>query len=72
MEVHHKTPKHINGNDKYDNLVFVSDEIHKLIHATNRNTIEKYLQTLGNIQLDYERLNSLRKLVGNCDIDYNK
>ena len=65
MECHHKKPKSMGGSDKYRNLAWIKYEVHKLIHATNKNTIEKYIKS---IKLDNEglkRLNNLRKLVGN-------
>jgi hypothetical protein len=72
MEAHHKKPKFQGGKDEYRNLVFVKYDIHKLIHATDRKTIEKYLKKLANISVDFERLNKLRVLVGNCGISVNK
>ncbi len=72
MEAHHKKPKIQGGKDEYGNLVFVKYDVHKLIHATNGKTIEKYLKKLVNISVDFERLNKLRVLVGNCEISVNK
>lgn len=72
MEVHHKTPKHLGGKDEYRNLVYVTFDVHKLIHATTQETIEKYLLKLEKIPVDLERLNKLRVLVGNCEISVNK
>ncbi len=72
MEVHHKTPKHLYGKDEYRNLVYVTFDVHKLIHATTQETIEKYLLKLENLPVDLERLNKLRVLVGNCEISVNK
>lgn len=70
MEVHHKIPRSLGGNDEYKNLVWISYEIHKLIHATKTSTINKYLD-ITEIDKDnkgLERLNNLRKLVGNSVI----
>ncbi len=68
MEVHHKTPKHLGGTDEYKNLVYVTYDVHKLIHATTDETIEKYMLKLSKASIDFNRLNKLRKLVGNCEI----
>lgn len=68
IEVHHKIPKSKGGTDKYKNLIIIRKSIHKLIHATNTETIKNYMNNLhlkGN-QLD--KLNKLRKMVGNCEI----
>ena len=59
---HHKIPKSKGGTDDYKNLILVTATVHKLIHATNAETIQKYLQTC---KPDIEKLNVLRKLVGN-------
>ena len=72
MEAHHKTPKSKGGGDEYGNLVFVTYNIHKLIHATDKNTIEKYVGKLEKCSVDFERLNKLRVLVGNSEISANK
>ena len=68
MEVHHKTPKFMGGSDKYNNLVFVTVNAHKLIHATIPETIIKYLGRYPKNTIDFKRLNNLRLLVGNCEI----
>ncbi len=43
MELHHKKPKSKSGTDSYQNLVFITKDVHKLIHAVNDKTIKKYL-----------------------------
>ncbi len=72
MHAHHKIPKHDNGDDSYQNLVFVLDVVHKLIHATRQETINKCLENLSNSNINFSRLNKLRCLVGNCEIVENK
>lgn len=68
MEVHHKIPQQLKGRDSYKNLVFVSGYAHKLIHATEQATIEKYIQILTRPAIDFKRLNQLRISVGNLEI----
>ena len=68
MECHHKKPKSLDGTDEYKNLVWLFYEAHKLVHATERNIISKYL---GIMKLDEKGLkcfNTLRKLVRNSVI----
>lgn len=68
MECHHKKPKELGGTDDYKNLMWVNKAVHKLIHATTPDTIEKYLTTL---QLDnkmLKKVNSLRLLSENIEI----
>ena len=68
MECHHKTPKHLGGTDEYKNLVWVSYDIHKLIHATDKEITEKYMNKLELNKDMIKKINSLRKLVANSDI----
>lgn len=68
MELHHKKPVHLGGTDKYSNLVWVTYDVHKLIHATESETINKY-QNLIKLNADgLDKINKLRKLAGNCVI----
>ena len=68
MEVHHKQPKSVGGSDSYKNLIFVRKNVHKLIHASKFETIEKYLEVLNLNKKGLEKLNKLRLKVGNCVI----
>lgn len=68
MECHHKIPKELGGTDEYKNLVWISKEVHKLIHSTKQETIEKYLKTLKLDDKGLKRVNSLRKQVENLAI----
>lgn len=68
MEVHHITPIELGGKDNYENLVLVTYTVHKLIHATTPEAIEKYKEMLNNVDVNWTRLNKLRLLAGNCKI----
>jgi len=68
MECHHKKPKTLDGTDEYKNLVWVSGEVHRLIHSTKQETIEKYLKQLNLDDKGLKRVNSLRKQVENLAI----
>ena len=72
MEVHHIIPIENGGKDNYSNLIIVTIEVHKLIHATNPQTIEKYINVLSNFDVNWTRLNKLRLLAGNCKIEINR
>lgn len=65
MQVHHIEPLYKGGTDDYNNLIIVSYEIHKLIHATNQETIKKYLEQVKLDDKALNKLNKLRKNVGN-------
>ena len=69
MELHHKKPKAKGGSDAYNNLIFITKEVHKLIHAVNEITINKYLAVLNLVKEQLSKVNALRKRVGNCVID---
>lgn len=70
MEVHHKKPKVNGGKSEYNNLIYVTSNIHKVIHATTEETIIKYLEKEKLDKNQMEKLNKLRKLVGNCELKY--
>ena len=62
IHCHHKLPKHLGGSDEYKNLVIVSESVHRLIHATNPETIRRYLQKLNLDAKQLRKLNKLRSL----------
>lgn len=64
MEVHHKVPISLGGSDKYENLTIILPDVHRLIHAKECETIEKYLYKLRNYKINFQRLNKLRREVG--------
>ena len=68
MECHHKKPKYLGGTDEYKNLVWIKRDIHKLIHATQQATINKYVQMLELNDKALKKVNSLRKLEDNSAI----
>ena len=65
MHCHHKTPIKFGGEDNYENLVFVTAEVHRLIHATDKSTIDTYLQKLSLKKRSLNRVNFLRNQTGN-------
>jgi len=65
MEVHHKIPRNLGGTDEYKNLLFVTNEVHKLIHASNQSTISKYLNIINPTSKQLGKINDLREIVGN-------
>lgn len=64
MHCHHKKPKHLGGTDEYANLIFVTEEVHKLIHASQPDTIAKYLEILSLNSKQMKKVNQLRSLAG--------
>lgn len=68
MECHHKKPKSMGGDDSYKNLIYVCYDVHKLIHATDPNTIDKYMELVHLDEYSLRKLNKLRTQVGNSEI----
>lgn len=68
MELHHKIMKSVGGDDSYQNLVWVSKDIHKLIHSTKEETISNYMNKSKLDKKQLDKLNELRVLVGNNKI----
>jgi group II intron reverse transcriptase/maturase len=60
MHCHHRNPTQFGGNDSYDNLVLVLPDIHRLIHANTKETVNKYLQILNLNERHLESVNRLR------------
>ena len=60
IHCHHKVPKQHGGGDEYKNLILVLDPVHKLIHATDKDTIKKYMDILNLNENQLEKLNELR------------
>ena len=65
IHCHHKKPKCDGGTDKYANLVLILKPVHRLIHATTEETIQKYLTLLNLNNTQIQKVNKLRELAGN-------
>lgn len=61
IECHHKKPRKDGGSDSYRNLILLTYNTHKLVHATEGETIEKYLNRVGKQNLDEKTLSKLNK-----------
>lgn len=68
IHCHHKFPIRAGGDDKYSNLVIVHCDVHRLIHATMPETIEVYLNLIRPDKKALAKLNALRVMVGNPEI----
>ena len=64
IHCHHKTPVHMGGNDRYENLIIVHYRIHQLIHATQTETIHKILAEFDLTSKQLAKLNQLRLKAG--------
>jgi hypothetical protein len=70
IHCHHKLPKYLGGTDDYKNLVIVSTDVHRLIHAKSPGTIRKYMDALNLNTSQLKALNKLRSLA-NVEICLN-
>jgi len=68
MVCHHKKPKELGGSDVYKNLIWITTEVHMLIHATTPETIERYLSILKLDPKALKKVNSLRLSAENLEI----
>ena len=62
VHCHHKLPRFMGGKDNYQNLMLVTETVHRLIHAKNPQTIQKYTDMLRLSKKQIEKLNSLKSL----------
>ncbi|MDR4455419.1 group II intron reverse transcriptase/maturase [Bacillus tropicus] len=65
MDCHHKTLWSKTKDDSYSNLVLITRDVHRLIHATDVETIQRYLEFLELNEEQLIKLNKLRLLIGN-------
>jgi group II intron reverse transcriptase/maturase len=61
IHCHHKTPVSQGGNDRYENLIILHKELHRLLHATQEDTIQNYLSQLNLDTKQKAKLNKLRQ-----------
>lgn len=68
MNCHHKRLWSESKDDRYSNLVLITRDVHRLIHVTNIETIQQYLDFLKLNKEQLMKLNKLRLLIGNEEI----
>lgn len=66
---HHRIAVKCGGSHSYNNLVLVSKDEHKLIHATDINIIKKYMDILQLSKSELQKLNELRQCL-NLELIY--
>lgn len=68
IHCHHKIPVEFGGTDEYKNLIIISKDVHRLIHATDEETIQKYIEIISPNEKQMVLINKLRKLAQNTEI----
>ena len=64
IHCHHIKPVSLGGTDRYKNLVLIRDPVHKLVHAKDKSTIQKYLQKLNLNATQMKKINNYREKSG--------
>lgn len=72
IHCHHIKRRADGGGDEYGNLVLVLAPVHRLIHATDEETIGLYLKLLGLDKGQLRKLNELREKAGLQKIAYTE
>lgn len=72
IHCHHKKPRSQGGGDEYANLIILHKNIHKLVHATQEDTISTILQNMQLNSAELRKLNKLRILAGTEAITIKK
>lgn len=66
MHCHHKRLYKEIQDDSYSNLILVTKEIHRIIHANKLETLAKYKDIINKLTTkQLKKLNELRNLVNN-------
>ena len=68
IHCHHKTPVKMGGNDRYENLIILHKSAHRLLHATQPETIRYYLSQLKLNPKQKAKLNKLRVMANMQEI----
>jgi len=69
IHCHHKIPLQYGGKDNFSNLIIVSKNVHKLIHAISSETQKKYLSMLSLNKKQIEKVNNLRLIANNSSLE---
>ncbi|AYQ24135.1 TPA: HNH endonuclease [Enterococcus faecalis] len=65
---HHIIPRALGGTDEFKNLVVIHEWAHILIHATQKETIERYVCLLELSEKQIQKVNDYRRKCNLADI----
>lgn len=63
---HHYIPKHLGGNDKFNNLRILQKEVHELIHMTDKIKANTLIKILGITESMLKKINKYRE---KCELE---
>lgn len=64
VHCHHYFPIHLGGNDKFNNLRILHKDVHRLIHQTDKKTIDILITKFGISKSMVEKINKYREKCG--------
>ena len=64
VHCHHYTPLHLGGNDKFNNLRILHKDVHRLIHHSDKKTIDTLITKLGITIPMVQKINKYREKCG--------
>ena len=70
IECHHKLPSKDGGTDEYKNLTLIDFDVHKLIHATGKQIVLKYINLIKPNCNQRDKVNRLRERIGLEPLEY--
>ena len=70
VHCHHYTPVHLGGNNNFNNLRVLHKDVHKLIHATRKETIDLLMTQLGITENMVKTINQYRSKCELKSIEY--
>ena len=62
IHCHHIRPRHLGGKDNYQNLILVTETVHRLIHAKNPDVVDRLSNELNLTSKQLKKLEKLRSL----------
>ena len=71
LHCHHIIPTLKGGTDSYDNLVIVSEEVHRLIHATSSDAVGVLTAIIKPTRKQLKKINFLRTKAGYYELSYD-
>jgi RNA-directed DNA polymerase len=66
VHCHHYIPLHLGGSNKFNNLRILHKDVHRLIHQTDKKTIDILIIKLGITRSMLQKINKYRQM---CEME---